>query len=490
MPTSRKLTRLAGLIVLALAVLGTQIRTTSAASVTPDFVSGNPTCEGLGYTYGFKPQPEPPPSGTYTFPDGVNTVTITSDGTYFDWSSTLPIDAVIVKGGPNANVYKYSPEASGDSGLNSPINPNNNLPFAISHIEFCYDYEVKVTKDAHTTFKRTYTWDIDKTADQSTLTLSVGQQFLVNYAVRVDATYTDSDWAVSGNITIYNPDPGHAATITSVTDQISGGIDAAVSCPSSSVPAGGTLVCSYNAALPDAADRTNTATVTTSGSVGGGSGTANVSFAGATITHVDESITVTDDYAGSLGTVTYGVDTLPKTFTYSRWIHFDVCGDYTVDNTASFTTNDTGATGSASWTVTVHVPCAGGCTLTQGYWKTHSDRGPAPYDDGWKQVGALEEDTLFFNSGTTWYEVFWTAPAGNAYYVLAHQYMAAKLNVLNGASSTPAVDAAIAGAEALFNAQGVNDTTLSRAERTLALAYAYTLDQYNNGYIGPGHCSE
>jgi hypothetical protein len=80
--------------------------------------------------------------------------------------------------------------------------------------------------------------------------------------------------------------------------------------------------------------------------------------------------------------------------------------------------------------------------------------------------------------------VFWTPPAGNAYYNLAHQYMAAKLNILNGASTTPAATAAIAGAEALFNAQGIGDTTLNKAERTAAL------DKYNNGLIGPGHCSE
>ena len=37
------------------------------------------------------------------------------------------------------------------------------------------------------------------------------------------------------------------------------------------------------------------------------------------------------------------------------------------------TTN--GDTGSASWTIDVTVPCAGGCTLTPGYWKTHSSFG-------------------------------------------------------------------------------------------------------------------
>ena len=54
-----------------------------------------------------------------------------------------------------------------------------------------------VTKTASTSFTRTYSWTINKTADQTGLTLSRGQQFLVNYDVLVDATFVDSDLAVS-----------------------------------------------------------------------------------------------------------------------------------------------------------------------------------------------------------------------------------------------------------------------------------------------------
>jgi hypothetical protein len=140
-------------------------------------------------------------------------------------------------------------------------------------------------------------------------------------------------------------------------------------------------------------------------------------------------------------------------------------------------------------TVTTPPPPDGeGCTYTQGYWKTHSDQGPAPYDAGWKNLGPDEEATAFFNSGMTWYQVWQTAPAGNKFYNLAHQYMAAKLNLLNGASSTAAVDAAIAGAEALFSSLAANSTTLTNAQKTQATAWATTLDDYNNGLIGPGHC--
>jgi hypothetical protein len=165
------------------------------------------------------------------------------------------------------------------------------------------------------------------------------------------------------------------------------------------------------------------------------------------------------------------------------------CGEYTFVNVASFETNDTGTDDSDSWTIDVNVPCGGGCTLTQGYWKTHSAIGPAPYDDAWLNIGPLGAGETFFLSGQTYYQVLWTSPAGNAYYNLAHQYIAAELNVLNGASTTPAVDAALASAETFFT-YNMPTTTLSRSVRTNVLNWAATLDQYNNGLIGPGHCSE
>ena len=76
--------------------------------------------------------------------------------------------------------------------------------------------------------------------------------------------------------------------------------------------------------------------------------------------------------------------------------------------------------------------CGGeGCTLTPGYWKTHSKYGPAPYDATWAEIG---EDTPFFASGKTWYDALWTEPkGGEAYYILAHAYIAAALNFKNGA---------------------------------------------------------
>lgn len=139
-------------------------------------------------------------------------------------------------------------------------------------------------------------------------------------------------------------------------------------------------------------------------------------------------------------------------------------------------------------TVHVAVPEAcvqDGCTYTQGYWKTHSKYGPAPYDATWALIG---EDTLFFSSGKSWYQAFWTPPTGgNAYYILAHQYMAARLNVLAGAGVPANVQSAIDQATAWFT--GRSPAAPKGAARTTAINLAGILAAYNEGTIGPGHCS-
>lgn len=695
------------LFALALATLllggtaATAQATGDSPDVTPIVVAGNPTCVGQGYAFGYKPQPEPPPSGTYTFPGTAETVTINSDGTYFSWTSTLGIDAVIVKGGNNANVYVYSPEASTDTGLHSPINPNNHQPYGISHIEFCYDYELTAAKTANAQYTRTYTWSITKAVAPASHTGLAGDSFTSDYDVVVDQTVADTDFAVAGTITVRNPTP---FTVNfSVADSV-GGTAATVNCPTYTLTPGAETTCTYSASLDGMTNGTNTATITSntagvggatasatytfgdpttvvgypkvnvtdsvqgdlgevssdttfeyprefacpsdptayvngvyikaypntatidetgqsddanvdltcyapvvtksaatsltrtwtwtiakvgdqtalklatgqefvvnydvtvsatsadsnygvSGKIfvknpgtlpmtvnvadalsdgtvaavdcGGGStsltvaagttgectytsapanasatlntatamlndidftGTAPVDFNAATVAEVDECIDVVDDKGGDLGTVCASES--PRTFEYSLTVGpYDVCGDYTYVNIASFTTNDTGTTGSSSWTVAVNVPCAGGCTLTQGYWKTHSKYGPAPHDDTWSADPLFNEDTIFFLSGKTYYQVMWTPPKGNVYYNLAHQYIAAMLNVRNGASTTLAVDAALAGATTFFKTYSPS-ASLSKQVKAEAQARASLLDQYNNGLVGPGHCDE
>jgi hypothetical protein len=107
---------------------------------------GNVTCseaasaaglEGYEYTTGKQDYP----FNSNSFGDNV---TVSTDGTYVSWSITPPAGmcvsnvAVIVKGGPSANVYYYNNGETSDSGLASPVNSSGN-PAGLSNLTICYN---------------------------------------------------------------------------------------------------------------------------------------------------------------------------------------------------------------------------------------------------------------------------------------------------------------------------------------------------------------
>lgn len=463
--------------------------------VAPTLVPDNPSCSALGLTGTIiELKIDPPNSGQYSL--GPLTVDFTTDGTTWSFVSNIPVMAAISKGGNAANVYYYTPPVLADAGLVSPDNESGG-PAGLSHATLCVNEDeiilagLRVSKTADTRLTRTWDWDIDKVGDQTNLTLSPGQTFIVNYDVTVSATSTDSDWEVYGDIVITNTNlaPGPAITINTVADLVPPA--ATVSCPGGlpqSVAAQASLTCSYVASTGGPGSGINTATVNATYLTATGDFEAQDpwNFADATITKEDDCVSVDDNLAGVLGNVC--VDQLPKTFEYTLNVGpYAECGTYSFDNTATFTTNTTGSTGSDNHFIDIDVPC-GVCTLTPGYWKTHSKYGPAPYDNTWELLG---EDTPFFWSGKTYYQALWTPPQGNVYYILAHAYIATKLNHLNGSSSTTAVNTALAAAETFFGSKTpAQALSLTRAQRNALIAHAQTLDNYNNGITGPGHCSE
>lgn len=138
------------------------------------------------------------------------------------------------------------------------------------------------------------------------------------------------------------------------------------------------------------------------------------------------------------------------------------------------------------------TPPSGGCTLTPGYWKTHSQYGPAPYDPTWALL-PNQEATPFFSSGKNYLEVLKTSPKGNAYYILSFQYIAAKLNFLNGADPSDA-QAAFDLATGLFEDPANTPANIAKLKGSSLLRQQFVnlgaiLDNYNNGLIGPGHCN-
>jgi len=474
----------------------------TATGVTPVLdVRGNPTCKDLAATYGsgatwFEVKLDRLPNATDGVADKAISVSITNGGANgFDWTATRGVDAVLVKAGNGPhNVYLYSPEAAADSGVVTADK------YAISHITFCYDVELEVTKTARTAFTRDYDWTIAKSVDQAALTIESTGQAAVNYSVAVakDAG-TDSDWTVGGSITVTNPHPMIAASGISVGDSLSGFGALAVSCPATSLAGGASMTCSYaTTALPNGDTRTNTATAaSTSYGFAAGTGAAPVSFVTPT-TELDNSVSVSDSFAGAgLSGTTLATS---KTFTYARAIagsSFTCGATSTVGNVASIGTDD-GAARSASADVAVTVTCppppppppaSNGCTLTQGYWGTHSSYGPAKYDATWALVGANGANTGFYLSGRSYYQQLQTPSGGNAYNILASQFIAARLNVLKGAAAPAGVNmAAIDTFFSTYTPVQIGALKGGSALRAQALAWASALDGYNNGRLNVAHC--
>jgi len=202
------------------------------------------------------------------------------------------------------------------------------------------------------------------------------------------------------------------------------------------------------------------------------------------------NVSVVDDVLGTLDT---GLTLVPggsKTYTPVTYPPPDV----TITNIVTakgYDALDEEVTDTAS--ATIYMPR--GYTLTWGYWKTHSLHGPAPYDETWALLLPSGADTTFFLSEKSYYDVLWTSVAGgNAYYQLAHQYIAAQLNVLNGAWMRDDVKAAFNTATVLLQtytpAQVMSfkkGTTAQKAIFAQFNSLASILDAYNNGLMGTPH---
>lgn len=109
----------------------------------PPTCEDDPTMEGCDpasnqcvEAEGFKVDPvtEGQHEGIFTITDIYNT----DDGQVFDWTSTVPILSITVKGGPVDNdpeFYSYAPDgATSGTGLHAPLNPNNGKWYGLSHL--------------------------------------------------------------------------------------------------------------------------------------------------------------------------------------------------------------------------------------------------------------------------------------------------------------------------------------------------------------------
>jgi hypothetical protein len=137
-----------------------------------------------------------------------------------------------------------------------------------------------------------------------------------------------------------------------------------------------------------------------------------------------------------------------------------------------------GAHGAVVTFFNVPVTTASGCTYTQGYYKNKGS--------------TLLPAGSFYASGQTYLDVLQTPPkGGNAYYILAHQFIAATVNAKS--ASVPAdVQTAITQATTYFATGGVTPSSPYTASFTKdrLTAWADLLGRYNEGLVGPGHCED
>src|SRR5215472_505316 len=232
-----------------------------------------------------------------------------------------------------------------------------------------------ITKDASGSDTTTYSWTITKAVDKTKVNVPAGGTATFTYTVTVTHDGgTISNVQVTGTIDVFNPnvDGGNnpvPVAINGVTDQLSDGTTCDVAGGGAQTLSQMDNKFSYtcNLSLLPQGELDNTATVSwpdqplTNGTeLAAGQATFTFTNIAFTPSLADNCVAVTDSVKGALGTTCVG-DPNPMTFTsYSETFPAPTGTCVEHDNTATFTTNTSGTTGSASQGVTV----CGGADLT------------------------------------------------------------------------------------------------------------------------------
>jgi hypothetical protein len=131
-----------------------------------------------------------------------------------------------------------------------------------------------------------------------------------------------------------------------------------------------------------------------------------------------------------------------------------------------------------AWYITPPPVC--NCTYTQGYWKNHEE--------------AWLVDTLML--GTRTYpqtqllSILEQPVQGNGLISLAHQLIAAKLNIAKGASAPAGVTTTITSADTLIGGLVIPPIGSGYLVPSATNGLTNALDDYNKGVVGPGHCTD
>lgn len=499
------------------------------APITNPGGDGNPTCVGLGYEYGFKIDVGAPANyGTWeiyflagnsqvstspTAPPGatvIGTVTLSaaldfpSDPAYIGFSSTISLDAFIAKGGPNANLYDYLGNGLSnvkfDTNLATPEHPGPGQRPAVSHVNLCLDPtpELRVIKE------------LIPAEDDGQFNLQING---VTHATGGDGADTGFVDVVSG---VENTVGETAVPPTDLDDYVT--------------EIGGDCAADGTVTLGDFESATCIITNTRKG----------VAFVFKTTDgQVDPAFTWDFTLAGptagspfsassdATGLVDFGVGLVPGEYTLCEinnpagW-----SADWLFEGNpvTPFNPDDPADTGRRCYTFDVepadellfeidNISPPGGDARTIGYWGNWNrctgggQAANADRNGGAANGFYLVEDVLPQSLGSFVVADCDTAVSilrrrdvnsganrsSDGAYGLAAQLLAAKFNLAAGAASCPALQSAVADADALLTARGFNGTgayltpqnKAVEAIRLQAIALADTLDQYNNNTLCP-----
>jgi hypothetical protein len=136
-----------------------------------------------------------------------------------------------------------------------------------------------------------------------------------------------------------------------------------------------------------------------------------------------------------------------------------------------------------TYTFTNESPEGEGCTLTQGYWKNHGGTGPQA--DAWP-VNNLTLGSVNYTQAQL-LAILTTPVKGNGLISLAHQLIAAKLNIAAGADDTD-IATAITNADNLIGALVIPPVGSGSLATSATASLTGALAAFNEGTTGPGHC--
>lgn len=336
---------------------------------------------------------------------GGNVVTVASSPRTFDYSITWP--GVVGECTPYVNTATYL-ETDGGTGSDSAT------------VEICLGSDLVVTKNVTGAFNRSYPWDIEKTAldGDGPYETNADGEVVVDYQVTVTpGTPTDSNWAMTGVMTVENPNDWQDITATlSDSVDVGGGAqcvvtgvtgDAAVADLIPGTPEFDAVIaknssmdfdysCTFTSLPSYTGINTATATwdmATAFTPTGTASGTAAVSVGTWTETALNKTVTITDDHHifDPAWTITWTQGMLPQVKNYSiTWTVPDnaegKCADFT--NTATVTGNN-GFTDTDNATISACYPP-----------KLNVEKTSDPVTGSYVEPGSTVEYTLSFeNSG-------------------------------------------------------------------------------------------